>query len=219
MSHIFNGHLGLLSEIWKNQTIEEQRDKAIQKELKFTLRTLEMDADCTGLSRLYGWLHNLSKMESIPMVTPIALNLPQSFSDTVMAFYTINKFFYDLTSLSKKVGSSTHLTPRERFSGSLGNVLLTIKTYGYDINPIELMNEIFKKIAWADRIFADEYGVPFKQEFWDNKEYTNHTNVTLEVLHNWVNVQPNLLNYNYIPIVGIERDLKIEDWMNEFEVE
>ena len=216
LSHIFNGHLGLLSKIWKNQTIEEQRNEAIQKELKFMLQTLEMDADCTGLSRLYGWLHYMSKLKSNPMVSPFALNLTQSFSDIVMAFYAINKFFYDLTSLSKEVGSSTHLTPRERFSGSLGNVLLTIKTYGYDVNPVELMNEIFKKISWVEKIFADEYGIPLNQEFWDNKEYTNHTDVTLKVLHNWVNVQPNLLDFNYIPIVGIERDLKIEDWMKNF---
>lgn len=219
LSHIFNGHLGMLSEVWKNQTIEEQRNESIQKELNFMLQTLEMDADCTGLSRLYGWLNNLAQIGTIPNVSPFLINPIQSFSDIVMGFYTINKFYYDLTSLTKEVGLSTHLTPRERFRGSLGNVILTIKTLEFDVNPIELMKEIIKKIAWVENIFHEEYGVPYNQEFWDDKEYTNHTEVTLGVLYNWVNVQPKLLAHNYIPIAGTERDLQIEEWIKQFREE
>ena len=216
-SHIFNGHLGLIQEVWQNQTIEEQRDESKKQEYKFLLQTLEMDADCTGLSRLYGWLINHAKIENHPMVTDFARNPIQSFSDLIMSFYVINKFYYDLTSLSKDIGQSTHLTPRERIMGSFGNVLLAIKTYRFDINPKDLMDETIKKINWVENIFLEEYGIPYNQEFWENEEYLHHTEVTLKVLHNWTNIQPGLLKHNYIPIVGVERDLKINDWYSSYE--
>ena len=209
LSHIFNGHLGFLSELNKISLIDENRDEDKGKVLKFTMQTLEMDADCTALSRLYGWLNNISKTPDNKLVSNDAKTLVQSFSDVMMAFYAINKFYFDLTSLSKEAGESTHSKPRERIMASFGNLLLTIKTYNFDVNVEKLISEVLRKIRLVEDVFFESYGVPRNTAFWEDKKYLNHTDFTLKVLGNWENIQPKILKHNYLPIVEQKRDLSL----------
>lgn len=210
LSHIFNGHLDYLSNEFDLGSIEEKSNSKIKKEIRFIKQTLEMDADCCGLSRIYGWLNNLSKSKlpkEFEQFSSIeSRNLVTSYSDVIMCFYILNKFYFDLIELNEEIGQTGKQTPRERVMGSFGNLILYIKTFRININLKMLMVEINRKLKLVEEIFYQVYGTPKNEELWTNKNYFRETDVTIDILMNWENIQPILSKYNYIPIAERKRN-------------
>jgi len=93
---------------------------------------------------------------------------------------------------------------------SFGNVLLIIDKLNFHIDIKTMLNEIMKKIKWAEEIFYIEYGIPYNKDLWEDKEYLNHTDYTKQILLNWEHIRPQLLEFNYIPLVAQNHDLKID---------
>jgi len=91
LSHIFNGHLDLIEKLFKEAQIDENRNDGTDVEFNFLMQTLEMDADCTALSRLYGLLYNHAKIPNHSLVHDFLKAPEQSFSDLIMCFYVTNK--------------------------------------------------------------------------------------------------------------------------------
>jgi len=198
LSHIFNGHLDYLSNDFNLKNIQESRNTEIP------------------LSRLYGWLNNFSILKLPKEVeehcTEESRKLITSYSDLIMCFYVLNKFYFNLNELNQEIGEKGRSTPRERVMASFGNLILYIKTFEVKVNLKSLMHEINRKLQMVEELFYDIYGTPTNNEMWTNDKYFNHTEVTKDILMNWENIQPELSKYNYIPIAEQKRNLIIGDW-------
>lgn len=216
LSHIFNGHLDYLANEFGLNNIEEKQNEEDAEKLNFVKQTLEMDADCCALSRLYGWLNNMSKAnlpeEMNEHCSEESRNIVTSYSDIMMCFYILNKFYFNLNELTEKEGERARATPRERIMASFGNLILYIKTYNIPLNLKSLMSEINRKLILVEDLLYEVYGTPKNSEMWQDKEYLNHTEITRKILMNWEKIQPKLMKYNYIPIVEQSRELTVGDW-------
>lgn len=195
LSHIFYGHLNYIeAEFGKHEFTKTHSDKSIN----FIVQTLEMNADCFGLSRIYGWLVNISEMKDIPKVKGYRYEIIEGFSDVIMAFYCLNKFYFDLNTLTIQPGKTKHLTPRERIIIAFGNLYAAVEGLRPEINIDDVIKKSISKLEWVDIVFNEAYGTPKNEEFWkDKSSYLNQTDFITSLLENWENINKDLKKHTY----------------------
>lgn len=201
LSHILHGHLDYLEEIREMSFVEENQSNELKPEVKKDCQTLEMDADCAALSRIYGWLNNIgdSNLES---VSKYYKNKNETFTDVIMCFYVLNKIFFNLSRMTKVAGESTHLTPRERIIIIVDNLFANIDKYKYDVNLEQIKKGVMGKISLVEEIFHERYGTPYNAElFLDTAKYFAKSEFLIENLKHWDDIKPSLTKYNIIPLI------------------
>ena len=198
LSHILNGHLDYLDQLNSNYGIDESNKESSNNELNSIIQTMEMDADCTALSRLYAWLNQHSTRNMID--ANYFASREDTFSDLLMSFYLLNKFYFDLSSYNTKLGTQKSLTPKERISIIFSNLLANITRYKYDVDLELLLSKYVDKIFYLEEWFNKEQGVPINAELLKN-EIFKETELNKLTVMNWKKVRPELLKYNYIDLV------------------
>lgn len=199
LSHILNGHLDYLNELNSTKAISESNTEQTSNiEVNAIIQTMEMDADCTALSRLYAWLNQHSIMNHKD--SNYFANREETFSDLLAAFYLLNKFYFDLSSFNKEMGTQKSLTPKERTSLAFHNMVANIEHYKYEVNLESLIEKFINKLFFLEEWFNKEQGVPFNQELLKN-EIFQQTEMNKLTLLKWKEIRPNLLKYNYIKLV------------------
>lgn len=201
LSHILHGHLDYLEEVRELNFVEEVTETVLNIETKKDCQTLEMDADCAALSRIYGWLNNIGNSNS-ERVSDYYKNKDETFTDAVMCFYMLNKMFFNLSTLTKAAGDSTHLTPRERVIIIVENLFANIDKYKYDVDIEQIKKGVMGKISLVEEVFHDRYGTPYNAElFLDTVKYFEKSEFLLENLKHWDDIKPSLEKYNIIPLI------------------
>lgn len=201
LSHILNGHVDWIADKLGLNKITEVNLPPETNQINLDFQTLEMDADCTALTRLCGWSKNMvDRSVPLPIVEEFYVDYFSILTDIFLSTSALIKIFGDGDYQETKIGKSTHPNPRLR-QLYIRYTLISINSFlNMELDSKTLNKKLFNAFKEMENIFnfvRSEATNPevFRPDYYQNNPILN------AVRNNWkTKMREELRHFTFIKL-------------------
>lgn len=201
LSHILNGHVDwIANKFGLNRITEINLSPKITHE-NFDFQTLEMDADCTALTRLCGWSKNMiDRSIPLPIVKDFFVDYYSILTDTFLSISAMIKIFGDGDYSETRIGKSTHPNPRLRQLYILYTLFSINIHFNMKLDSKILSRKLYKAFEEMENVSKFTNDESINPEVFKPEYYQNNPLITA-VKNNWkTKMKEELKKYSFIKL-------------------